>query len=110
MQTNLGLSGGLISAEAVMITLGRTIGRQEAHAAVHHAAHTVATSDSGVTFQEVLSADPRVNAHLSPAEIAKLLDPTSHTGLSASIAHDTSARAAAARHRPTPPDPTGIAD
>src|SRR5207249_521949 len=28
MKTNLGLSGGLISAEAVMITLGRTIGRQ----------------------------------------------------------------------------------
>ncbi len=31
MKSNLELSGGLISAEAVMITLGRIIGRQEAH-------------------------------------------------------------------------------
>jgi len=46
MKSNLGLSGGLISAEAVMMTLGTTIGRQEAHAVVHHAAHAVA---SGVT-------------------------------------------------------------
>jgi adenylosuccinate lyase len=98
--------------EAVMMTLGTTIGRQNAHEVVHHAAHIVATSNSGATFLEVLAADPRVNAHLSPAEIAKLLDPASHTGLSATIARDTSARAhaAAARHRPTPQSPTGSAD
>ena len=112
MKANLALPGGLISAEAVMIALGRIIGRQAAHAVVHHAAQAVATSDSGLTFLEVLSADPRVNAHLSPAEIAKLLDPASHIGLSATIARDTSARAhaAAARQRPTPPARTGSAD
>jgi len=106
------LSGGLISAEAVMMTLGTTIGRQNAHEVVHHAAHIVATSNSGATFLEVLAADPRVNAHLCAAAIGKLLAPASHTGLRATIARDTSARAhaAAARHRSTPQSPTGSAD
>jgi len=102
MKANLHLSGGLISAETVMMTLGRIIGRQEAHAVVHHAAHAVA-GGSGATFLEVLSADPRVSAHLSPGEIANLLDPASYTGLSARIARDTSTRAhaAATKYRPT---------
>jgi 3-carboxy-cis,cis-muconate cycloisomerase len=103
MKSNLALSGGLITAEAVMMALGKAIGRQVAHEAVHHAARVVATGEADETFLDVLSADPRVAAHLSPAQIADLLDPTSHTGLSASLARATSARARAAgrRHRPT---------
>jgi 3-carboxy-cis,cis-muconate cycloisomerase len=102
MRSNLALSGGLITAEAVMMALGKVIGRQAAHELVHHAARVVATGENDQTFLDVLSADSRVTAHLSSSEIAGLLDPTSHTGLSASIARTTSARAraAASRHRP----------
>ncbi|MBV8523764.1 MAG: adenylosuccinate lyase family protein, partial [Acetobacteraceae bacterium] len=38
MRSNLDLSGGMISAEAVMLELGKTIGRQHAHDVVYEAA------------------------------------------------------------------------
>jgi len=102
MKTNLMLTNGLISAEAVMMTLGKTIGRQVAHDVVHHAAKVVSTGNGGQTFAEVLSADRRVSDHLSPAELATRLDPAQHTGLSERIAHDTATRArnAATLYRP----------
>ncbi|TVY01048.1 class-II fumarase/aspartase family protein [Paenibacillus cremeus] len=96
MLRNLKLSGGLINAEAVMMTLADTLGRQIAHEIVHEAAHQVATSGFTITFYDVLSKDPHVSAHLIPEEITRLLDPASHTGLSSDIARETSARAYAA--------------
>ena len=38
MRENLDLSGGLIMSEAIMLELGRQIGRQQAHDAVYEAA------------------------------------------------------------------------
>ena len=38
MRSNLELSGGLISSEAIMLALGKTIGRQHAHAGVERTA------------------------------------------------------------------------
>jgi len=38
MRENLDLSGGLIMAEALMLELGKQIGRQRAHDAVYEAA------------------------------------------------------------------------
>jgi len=93
MTANLQLSGGLINAEAVMMQLGQKIGRGEAHELVHHAALEVATGGAGADFLDVLSNDPRVQAELSAEELTRLLDPTSHTGLSAALAQDTSSRA-----------------
>ncbi len=103
MRANLRLSGGMISAEAVMMTLAKTIGRQQAHEVVHHAAGLVATSDGALSFAAVLAEDPTIKAELSPAAIAELLDPARHVGLSEGIARDTAARArgAVARHRQT---------
>ncbi|MDR6548847.1 adenylosuccinate lyase family protein [Paenibacillus qinlingensis] len=101
MKRNLALSGGLINAEAVMMTLADTLGRQIAHEVVHEAAHKVATSGFTITFYDVLSTDPHVTHHLGADEIKKLLDPAVHTGLSSKIARETSARgyAAASHHR-----------
>ncbi|GGR19718.1 adenylosuccinate lyase [Deinococcus ruber] len=93
MAENLQLSGGLINAEAVMMQLGQTIGRGEAHEVVHHAARVVAIQGGGVGFLDVLSQDPRVQAELSAEELTRLLDPATHTGLSAMLANETSARA-----------------
>jgi 3-carboxy-cis,cis-muconate cycloisomerase len=98
MRANLDLSRGLISAEAVMLQLGATMGRQDAHEIVHEAARRVATRATDASFAEVLAADPRVTAHLSPARLDELLDPANYTGLSARLATGTSARARRAAH------------
>ena len=94
MRSNLDLGGGLIMAEAVMLDLGATIGRQHAHDAVYDAAQDAFTQ--GKSFGDLLAADPRVTAHMKPEQIRKLLDPTAYTGLCADMARDGAARARAA--------------
>jgi len=93
MKRNLELSGGLINAEAVMMTLAKTIGRQIADEVIHDAAHQVVKSGTEITFFDTLSKDPRVKENLSSAEIKQLLDPARHIGLSAEIARKTSSHA-----------------
>jgi 3-carboxy-cis,cis-muconate cycloisomerase len=94
MRQNLDLGGGLIMAEAVMLNLGKTIGRQHAHDVVYDAAQ--AAFVEGKSFGMLLAADPRVTAHLAPQQIGALLDPAGYTGLCAEMARDAAARARAA--------------
>src|SRR6201987_5441290 len=91
MRANLDLGGGLIMAEAVMLDLGQTLGRQHAHDVVYDVAMEAATARK--SFGDLLAADPRVTAHLSAAQVAKLLEPTAYTGLCAEMARDAAARA-----------------
>ncbi len=91
MRTNLDLSGGLIMAEAVMLRLGETIGRQHAHDAVYEAAQAAATEDR--SFAELLAANPLVTAHLALPTIKSLLNPTTYTGLCADMARESAGRA-----------------
>jgi 3-carboxy-cis,cis-muconate cycloisomerase len=91
MRANLDLGGGLIMAEAVMLDLGKTIGRQHAHDVVYDAAQ--AAFVEGKPFAELLAADKRVSAHLDAKAIAALLDPTAYTGLCAEMAREGAQRA-----------------
>ncbi len=91
MRANLDLGGGLIMAEAVMLDLGKTIGRQHAHDVVYDAAQAAAVE--GKPFAELLAADQRVSAHLDARAIQALLDPTAYTGLCAEMARDGAKRA-----------------
>lgn len=93
MRRNLDLTGGLILAEALMLRLGETIGRQEAHETVYEVAQATAMSDK--SFYELLGADERVAEHLDAAEIEALLDPAAYMGLSGVIADQQAARAEA---------------
>ncbi|HEY1930399.1 MAG TPA: adenylosuccinate lyase family protein [Acetobacteraceae bacterium] len=93
MRANLDLGGGLIMAEAVMLSLGATIGRQHAHDVVYDAAQTAAVE--GRRFGTLLAEDSRVTAHLDAQAIEALLDPTAYTGLCADMARDGAARARA---------------
>ncbi|HZU89689.1 MAG TPA: hypothetical protein VE993_10580, partial [Stellaceae bacterium] len=77
--------------EAVMLDLGKAIGRQHAHDVVYDAAMEAAVS--GKPFGDLLAADPRVTPHLAPNAIQALLDPTAYTGLCADMARDGAARA-----------------
>jgi adenylosuccinate lyase len=79
MRHNLDLSGGLIMAEALMLELGKQLGRQRAHDVIYNAAQAAATT--GRPFQALLAADPQVSSRLDGAQIAAMLDPARYTGL-----------------------------
>src|SRR5438105_14365733 len=79
MRENLDLSGGLIMAEALMLELGKQIGRQRAHDAVYEAAQAAGTQLR--PFREMLAEDPHVHARLTAPQIDALLDPARYTGL-----------------------------
>lgn len=91
MRRNLDLGGGLIMAEAIMLELGATLGRQHAHDVVYDAAQ--ASVEQGRSFSELLAADPSVTAHLDAKRIASLLDPVAYTGLCAQMAREGADRA-----------------
>ena len=77
-----------------MLELGKTIGRQHAHDVVYDAAQSAFVENK--SFAALLAADRRVTAHLDPAAIDRLLDPTAYTGLCAMMARDAAARARSA--------------
>jgi len=79
MRENLDLSGGLIMAEALMLELGKQIGRQRAHDAIYDAAQASATQAR--PFRETLAEDPHVSAGLTASQVESLLDPARYTGL-----------------------------
>jgi adenylosuccinate lyase len=91
MRQNLDLSGGLIMAEALMLALGRQIGRQRAHDAVYEAAQASVTQAR--PFRETLAEDPHVSAGLTAAQVEALLDPARYTGLCRQFAEQGAARA-----------------
>jgi len=93
MRENLDLSGGLIMAEALMLELGKQIGRQRAHDAVYEAAQASVTQSR--PFRELLALDPLVSAGLTPAQMEELLDPARYAGLCREFAERGAASARA---------------
>jgi adenylosuccinate lyase len=87
------MKSGSIAAEAVMLELGATLGRQHAHDVVYDAAQAAVIEAR--PFSQMLAADPRVTAHLDAAALTKLLDPVAYTGLCADMALEAAARARA---------------
>lgn len=79
MRRNLGLSKGLIVAEAVMMGLAPAMGRQQAHDVVYDACRSV--NEHGGTLAEALCALPAVTAHVDRAAIERLTDPANYLGL-----------------------------
>ncbi|MGY2048252.1 3-carboxy-cis,cis-muconate cycloisomerase [Methylobacterium sp. JK268] len=78
MRRNLGISRGLIVAEAVMMALAPQTGRQQAHDLVYAACRTV--NEQGGTLAEVLAGVPEVTAHFDRAAIERLTDPANYLG------------------------------
>jgi 3-carboxy-cis,cis-muconate cycloisomerase len=79
MSANLGLTGGLIVAEAVMMALAPALGRQRAHDVVYDACRRAL--DGKVPFLDVLKAEREVTAHLSVSDLAALVAPENYVGL-----------------------------
>ncbi len=84
MRQNLDLSGGLIMSEALMLELGREIGRQRAHDAIYDAAQESVVEQ--IPFTDALSQVEDVRANLTAGQIEALLDPTQYIGMSSLLA------------------------
>ena len=91
MLRNLELTDGMILSEAIMMELGRSLGRQEAHDVVYDAVEAVLAG--GATFARALHDAPAIRAALSPDAIDALLDPAAYTGLCARMATEQAALA-----------------
>ncbi|HEY6191037.1 MAG TPA: adenylosuccinate lyase [Bacteroidota bacterium] len=73
MKKNLGLTGGLIFSESVLLALtGKGMKREEAYAIVQGDAMKV--WNSGRNFKDLLRADQRVSSVLNKGELEKLFD------------------------------------
>ena len=81
MSRNLAMSKGAIVSEAVMMGLGKTIGRQYAHDIVYDLCRKAQLEDKSLL--ELLQGDERIKkAGLSDQELEKLCDPANYLGLS----------------------------
>ena len=78
MTQNLGVTRGGIMAEAIMMGLAPTIGRDPAHHAVKHA--TDAAMQAGTDLATALRDEKEVAAHLDADQIGRLADPASYLG------------------------------
>lgn len=78
MRRNLGLTGGLIVAEAVMMALAEHIGRSAAHDIVYSACRSAA--DSGNELITELTRRPEVTTHLDERRLMELVDPANYLG------------------------------
>jgi 3-carboxy-cis,cis-muconate cycloisomerase len=79
MKKNLGITRGLIVAEAVMMNMAPFTGRQQAHDIVYDACRTV--NEKGGTLAEALSALPEVTEHFDRIAIDRMTDPANYLGL-----------------------------
>lgn len=80
MRRNLGLSGGLVMSEHIVMMLGERIDPVTARELVEAAVSTA--TESGRPFKEVLLQDPAITTHLTQEQLAMGLDPYSYLGAS----------------------------
>ncbi len=78
LAANLDVTHGLILAEAVMLALGTTMGRMEAHHLVEHASKEAVAS--GRNLRDVLAGNPEVTTRLSAEQFDALFDPAHYGG------------------------------
>ena len=79
MRSNLGITQGLIVAEAVMMGLAPVMGRQPAHDVVYEACRHV--NSHGGTLEDALAAMPAVLQSIDRAALTQLTDPVNYLGL-----------------------------
>ncbi|QCP53019.1 adenylosuccinate lyase family protein [Trinickia violacea] len=79
MKHNLGISKGLIVAEAAMMQMAPFTGRQQAHDIVYDACRTV--NEQGGTLAKALAALPEVTRHFDRDAIERMTDPANYLGL-----------------------------
>jgi 3-carboxy-cis,cis-muconate cycloisomerase len=80
MRANLDMTNGLVVSEAVMMGLGRHIGREYAHDLVYDLCREAIRANRPLL--DLLAETPEIARHLSRAELARLCDPANYLGQS----------------------------
>ncbi len=78
MRANIDITNGLVMSEAVMMGLGRYIGREYAHDLVYDICRESIRQDRPLL--DLLAGNPEISAHLDRAALAKLCDPANYLG------------------------------
>ncbi len=105
MRANIDATNGLVMAEAVMMALGATLGRLEAHHLVEEACRRAAAQ--GQHLRDVLAQDPQVGAALPAERLAALFEPESYLGAAGHFVDAALAAHASRARREAPPSPPG---
>jgi 3-carboxy-cis,cis-muconate cycloisomerase len=79
MRSNLDVAQGLIMVDAVSTTLGAKVGHHEATMIVEDASKQAIASKRHLN--NVLAEDPRVTAHMTPGELARLFELMGYQGV-----------------------------
>src|SRR6187551_3075715 len=80
MRRNIDLTHGLVMSEAVMMGLGRHIGREYAHDLVYDICREALRQQRPLL--DLLAEHPEINRHLDRAALARLCDPANYLGQS----------------------------
>jgi 3-carboxy-cis,cis-muconate cycloisomerase len=80
MRANLEMTNGLVVSEAVMMGLGRTLGREYAHDLVYDICREALRQNRPLL--DLLAENPEVNRHMTRAQLAELCDPANYLGQS----------------------------
>ena len=80
MRANIDLTNGLVMSEAVMMGLGRHIGREYAHDLVYDICREAIRLNRPLL--DLLAGHPEINRHLDRAALAGLCDPANYLGQS----------------------------
>jgi 3-carboxy-cis,cis-muconate cycloisomerase len=83
MRVNLDVTDGLIMAEAVTFALAEKIGKSEAHHLIEAASKQAVAEKRHL--RDVLTADPKIAAHLDAGKLAKLFEPMAYQGASQAL-------------------------
>jgi 3-carboxy-cis,cis-muconate cycloisomerase len=78
MRRNLDITHGLVMSEAVMMALGRHIGREHAHDLVYDLCREAIRV--GKPLVDLLAANPEVSRHASRETLERWCDPAGYLG------------------------------
>jgi len=90
MRSNLDITGGLIVAEAVMMGLAPTLGRQHAHDAVYEACREAIEQHK--TLFDVLIVNDAIRNTIGEERLRVLTDPANYLGAAAAMARAVAAK------------------
>ncbi|MPZ39538.1 MAG: 3-carboxy-cis,cis-muconate cycloisomerase [Rhizobiales bacterium] len=79
MRSNLDVARGLIMTDAITMALGAKVGPYQAKLIVEEASRQTVASKRHLN--SVLAEDPRVAAHMTPGELARLFEVMGHQGV-----------------------------
>lgn len=83
MRANIMATNGFIHAEAVMLTLAKTLGKQSAHQLIYEV--TLQAQSEGLHFKQALINNQQISAILTNNEIEALFDLEQSTGVCADM-------------------------